>query len=1025
MRKLTVPLLLFSSHSLLAAHLATADFIQTAHHKHQLRSNLSPTITLTRQVAWSLAGNPHLYAKVSGMTFYNHTDINTGQCTGAGRRLDLSQNAFVDTGIAINGAAGDLAPITLNTSAFISSARVLGYTLPRSQGCVKVSMSYQAGPTRFIPNQIKTDLGTHAFEYGNIVSSGGNIISDGRAVNNHADLLQAGVLQLNRPAHAQCWGRNSEGQLGNGTLRNTNFPINVANELGEGVVKISSGRNHACALLKTGSVKCWGQNQYGQLGNATLVDSNTPVQVSGLTKGVIDIATGRESACALLNTGGVKCWGQNQFWQLGDGTRTNRLVPTDVSGLTSGVKSIAAGYIHTCALLNSGQIKCWGEGLDGQLGDGTIESRRTPVFVSHIGGESPKATAVATGPNFTCAIINKGGFFANGAAECWGSNSVGQLGDNTFTKRLIPTQVQGLTKGVTAISLGLNHTCAIVNGGMKCWGSNVQGQLGIGKNPVNLPTPQSVIGFSTGVKSIIANYFHTCAFGTGTDGMAKCWGLNTFGQLGNINLPAGQNSATPTAISPLVPGSVNSLGDGNNSNFSCLTNNPANVDTTLLDNNATSIALNNIGTGIKNFNVADLSARGIKTKCSTSLNPNAQCDFSYDGSSSRGYGAIAVTDSTNKVNILPFRIQHVGHVSCWGSNNFGQLGTGSIDRKLTTPHPVLLPNNREAKQIVTGSHHTCILLEDGNVACSGDNTFGQLGDDNGGTSNSPVVIKGFTGRPNVVSLAAGADHTCALLMNGEVDCWGKNNLGQLGDGSTTNSSRPTKVHNLPASVTAITVGSDHSCALLKSGQSMCWGRNNTGQLGDSTTTNRTQAVAVSNLTDSEHRVVAINAGKQDSCALLSDGSVKCWGKNSFAQLGLGFTSTFEAIPHQVVGLTSGVAAISVGGIHACTLMQDGSERCWGSNSNGQIGIGSTDAVITTPHTITALGNDVTAISTGQAHNCAMLSDGSIKCWGRNPDGQLGNGTFNQSNVPVPVTELNSAFDLAQSSGDSSFNCAIH
>ena len=291
---------------------------------------------------------------------------------------------------------------------------------------------------------------------------------------------------------------------------------------------ISAGYYYTCALLSTGAVKCWGSNLYGQLGDDSTANATartTPVDVSTLSSGVIAIAAGERHTCAVLNTGAVKCWGNNDNGQLGDDSTLQSLTPVSVPSLSSGVTAIAAGRYHACAVLNTGAVKCWGWNLYGQLGDGSTIQSLTPVSVPSL---SSGVTAIAAGERHTCALLS------TGAVKCWGYNDNGQLGDGSaasVTPRTTPVDVSTLSSGVTAISTGSYHTCALLStGAAKCWGKNTSGRLGNGSNTASL-TPVSVSTLSTGVIAIAAGEAHTCA--VLNTGAVKCWGYNVSGQLGD------------------------------------------------------------------------------------------------------------------------------------------------------------------------------------------------------------------------------------------------------------------------------------------------------------------------------------------------------------------------------------------------------------------------------------------------------------------------------------------------------------
>ncbi len=322
---------------------------------------------------------------------------------------------------------------------------------------------------------------------------------------------------------AKCWGDNSLGELGDGTTTNRLTPVTVSG-LSSGVTSITAGSMHSCAVTTTGAAKCWGANPYGQLGDGTTIDRFKPVSVSGLTAGIISISAGWGYGCAVTSTGSAKCWGENSFGQLGDGTRTDRWKPVAVTGLMSGVSSISAGSSDSCAVTAGGAAKCWGDNSYGQLGDGTRTGRLTPVNVAGLSG----VTAVSTGSMHTCAATN------TAVAKCWGDNAYGQLGDGTTVSRLTPVTVSGASSLFASINAGWGYSCAVTTvGAARCWGRNASGQLGDGTT-IDRSAPVGVWGLSSGVTSLRtgAGYFaFSCA--TSATGGAKCWGDNSWGQLGD------------------------------------------------------------------------------------------------------------------------------------------------------------------------------------------------------------------------------------------------------------------------------------------------------------------------------------------------------------------------------------------------------------------------------------------------------------------------------------------------------------
>jgi alpha-tubulin suppressor-like RCC1 family protein len=276
-----------------------------------------------------------------------------------------------------------------------------------------------------------------------------------------------------------------------------------------------------------------------------------------------------------------------------------------------------------------------------------------------------------------------------------------------------------------------------------------------------------------------------------------------------------------------------------------------------------------------------------------------------------------------------------GSLKCWGYNTKGAVGDGTTEGPRTKPTDVVgLPHNVTA--VAPGREHTCALV-DNNVWCWGDNAFGQIGDGKPArVQPSPVEVVGLTG--NVTSIGSGWYHTCALTEAREVECWGNNASGQLGNGQQEISrvDAPVMVQGLPSDIVALVVGGGHNCVLTASHRVTCWGANNYGQLGDGTTTNRATPVDVAGLPAD---VVTIAAGTGQTCALLAAGGMKCWGHDWYGELGDGTTGEGNVHPQpvDVQGLPSGVTALTMGRFHTCVLADNGAVQCWGRNGFGDVG----------------------------------------------------------------------------------------
>ena len=841
-----------------------------------------------------------------------------------------------------------------------------------------------------------------------------------------------------------CWGDNTQGQLGDGTFvdRQTMTPVNFG--VGRTAVSLSAGDSHSCAILDDASLKCWGDNTQGQLGDNTLLNSNTPVNVDLGSDIPVTISAGAKHTCVVLATANLKCWGDNSDGQLGDGTTNSANTPSFVNLDSNLVLGVSTGKTHTCVIMNNRSLKCWGDNSQGQLGDSTNIDKHIPTTIS-LGGDP---VAISTGDYHTCSLLS------DATLSCWGDNSQGQLGDGSNGNSNSP--IESIISGITSISLGNSHTCALDNSyQLKCWGDNSFSQLGDGSDSdSNVPLGVSFSGGKFPI-SISSGGHYTCS--SINNDLLRCWGIG-----GSEPLAIG---VSPTDLSIPRWSYINSAerdldddsnlnifdthivsdadGDGFPSESDSDDNNPAIAATCGIgeygryycQQATVGFYVDAPGSLIKipasPGNYVNTNGATAQSPCSIGtfqeLSGMEKCDDSYPGyyvmsegsstqtacsggtynplSGSSSSGDCIGSDAGHSVPILTdinsgtshsCAILDDGSIRCWGNNANGQLGDGSRDDRLI-PTLVNTPLGRNATSLSTGLAHSCAIFDDHSLRCWGDNSYGQLGDGTLIERILPTSVNLGNGR-SAISVSLGQTHTCAILDDNSLKCWGGNANGQLGDESTSDRKSPQSISFGGYDVTSVSAGAYHTCALLNDTSINCWGDNWHGQLGDGSNDKQLTPVSLGD----QYQSRSISSGSFHTCAIMINNSLYCWGLNSGGQLGNGdFNNT--NVP-SMVALSENQITSTVGSgfHHTCVILDVGAIMCWGDNTKGQLGDGTNIGKLLVNEVSIPEGRLALSISVGQRHSCAILDDATLYCWGMNSHGQLGNGANSNRNTPEGI-----------------------
>ena len=601
---------------------------------------------------------------------------------------------------------------------------------------------------------------------------------------------------------------------------------------------------------------------------------------------------------------------------------------------------------------------------------------------------------------------------------------------------VVSTAAESQPSTATYIAANYSSSCAISQDKtVFCWGSNIGGQLGVGQFYEDLaysPIPLQVKEI-TDAAALAMGSGHTCALHQ--DGTISCWGGNGAGQAGQLGA---DQYGSDIAIPEKVPGITDAVAVAAGRWHTC--------------------ALRRTGT-VSCWGGNSAGQLGKSQTLQDIDDPTELVQVSNITD------ATAIAAGQNHTCAL----HQNGIISCWGSNEFGQLGSRHEDL-VYSPTPVQVKNIDDATAIDVGLYRSCALRQDGTISCWGSNSSSRL--DTNPTLNEiddpaePVQVNNIT---DAAAITIGENyynrHSCALHQNGTISCWGSNGDGQLGNGQEDlfYSPTPVQVKNI-ADITAIAAGYSHSCALRKDGAIFCWGNNGSGQLGDgsggvygdeslvpvrvgdlsisaspatsaaepatSTAEPEPASPPSTTLPSGEAQpnfATSISASYSHSCAVSDEGKVFCWGDNDHGKLGIGKSEIeleYSAVPLEVEGIAD-AAAVATGENHTCALHQSGTVSCWGSDRDDQIGIPDSAASVV-PVQIEGI-KDAVWIATGNGHTCAVHQDGTISCWGYNRVGALGNRQAYEGenlSTPTPV-RVEGITDATAVTASSSYTCALH
>ncbi|MBY0515329.1 MAG: hypothetical protein K2P81_00370 [Bacteriovoracaceae bacterium] len=755
----------------------------------------------------------------------------------------------------------------------------------------------------------------------------------------------------------KCWGNNDNGQLGDHTQANY-YPMPVLAEGLTGVSDLSLGERFTCALRGT-SVGCWGFNQNLNLGTSQWWSPVLfPDSVQGLTNAV-SVASGLNHSCSLTTDKKVYCWGKNDFGQLGQTNYSPGALAAPVNGILN-AKQVAVGSSHVCALLESNEVLCWGKNNRGQIGHspGVTPNSATPLLLNISG-----VRQVVAGDDYSCVLKN------DESVWCWGANDFGQLGIGALGDSSVPVQVTGLPittfKNITA-SNG-SHTCVVTSSGRPwCWGRNDRGQLWI---------PNSTTYSTTALASPVLNSENYKAGGRNncyirqSEKALYCEGSNSFGLLGDFSPIAYANGERYVLSTRLgqFNGILDDIRISNIARFSL--NRP--VLNLVAPVAQQSVPRPNISISVISTIALDMNTIAIK------LNGQPTSGLVLNGQYLEGQLA---TDLLVGKNTLEVQVKDT------------QGGTGilNVDLRYYTQSQANSP-----MKVLSRNNNSCYLEYDGDLWCWGSNEFGQLGLADRKAHSSPIKNSLIN---DLIDFEMSQSTICGVNRANEIYCWGSNGFGELGSGIFIASSfYPEKV-TLSGSVQKLISGYGGFCAILTNGGVSCWGENRFQRFGliDYIINTPTPFPGLAN-------IVSGTIAQNHTCFINSTGQTFCTGNNNLGQLGDG---TFNSTTSPVQSLIVNAKSISAGVNHTCAIDQNDQSFCWGKNNFLELGINSnlTASNYNYPNPV-EVAADLENITVGESFTCGKSVAGQVTCWGQNAHTEMGNGSRSRNEIYYTIPDI--------------------